>query len=95
MKFATKPQYTQVLVWLIWVIVLLVFMHIPEGNPDVSNSERPVLMGIITPHRRDGPLFPWRYRLRVIIRDDVACFSEPIIALYEQLVGPNWLYAAR
>jgi transposase len=25
-------------------------------------------MGIITHHRRDGPLFPWKYRLRVIVR---------------------------
>ena len=68
MKFATKSQYTQVLAWLIWVIVLLVFIRTPEGNPDVSNSELPALTGIITPHRRDGPLFPWKYRLRVIIR---------------------------
>jgi transposase len=68
MKFATKSQYTQVLVWLIWVIILLVFIRTSEGNPDVSNSEPPVLMGIITHNRRDGPLFPWKYRLRVIIR---------------------------
>jgi hypothetical protein len=26
------------------------------------------LTGVITPHWRDGPLFPWKYRLRVIIR---------------------------
>jgi transposase len=68
MKFATKSRYTQVLAWLIWIIVLLVFLHTPESNPDPSNSELPVLTGIITPHRREGPLFPWKYRLRVIIR---------------------------
>lgn len=68
MKFATKSQYTQVLAWLIWVIVLLVFIRTPESNLDAPHSEPPVLMGIITHHRRDRPLFPWKYRLRVIIR---------------------------
>jgi transposase len=68
MKFATKSQYTQVVVWLIWIIVLLVFIRTPESNLEAPNSEPPVLMGIITHHRRDGPLFPWKYRLRVIIR---------------------------
>ena len=68
MKSATKSQYTQILVWLIWIIVLLVFIRTPESNLDVSASEPPVLTGIITHHRRDGPLFLWKYRLRVIIR---------------------------
>ncbi|MCR4405943.1 MAG: transposase [Anaerolineae bacterium] len=33
MKFATKSLYAQVLVWLMWVIVLLVFIRTPEGAP--------------------------------------------------------------
>jgi transposase len=68
MKSATKSQYTQVLAWLIWIIVLLVFTQQPESNLDVPTSEPPALTGVITPHWRDGPLFPWKYRLRVIIR---------------------------
>ena len=68
MKFATKSRYTQVLVWLIWIIVLLVLTRTPESNLDAPNSEPPTLTGIITPHWRDGPLFSWKYRLRVIIR---------------------------
>jgi len=68
MKFATKSHQKQILTWLIWVIVLLVFLHAPESVLDIATSEPSVLTGVITPHRRDGPLFPWRYRLRVIIR---------------------------
>jgi transposase len=68
MKSATKSRYTQVLAWLIWIIVLLVFIHAPESSLNTLASEPPALAGVITPHWRDGPLFPWKYRLRVIIR---------------------------
>jgi transposase len=68
MKSATKSQDTQVLAWLLWIIVLLVFIRVPENDLDAAASEPPVLAGVITPHWRDGPLFPWKYRLRVIIR---------------------------
>jgi transposase len=67
MKSATKSRYTQVLVWLIWVIVLLVFRETPAGNPDALTCEPPVLAGIVTHRGRDGPLFPWQRRLRVRI----------------------------
>ena len=68
MKFATKSHRKQILAWLIWIIVLLVSLRAPESSPDALASEPPVWMGIITPHRRDGPLFPWKYHLRVVIR---------------------------
>jgi transposase len=68
MKSATKSQYMQVLAWLIWIIVLLVFIRAPESNLDTAASEPSALTGIITPHWRDGPLFRWTYRLRVIVR---------------------------
>jgi transposase len=68
MKSATKSQYTQVLAWLIWIIVLLVFTQQPESSLDVPASEPPALTGVIIPHWWDGPLFSWKYRLRVIIR---------------------------
>jgi transposase len=68
MKSATKSQYTQVLAWLIWVIVLLVFIRASESDLDAVASEPPALAGVITPHWRDGPLFLWTCRLRVIIR---------------------------
>jgi transposase len=68
MKFATKSEYTQVLAWLIWIIVLLVFLCASESSLDAPASEPPALSGVITPHWRDGALFCWKYRLRVIIR---------------------------
>jgi hypothetical protein len=68
MKFATKSRHTQVLVWLLWIIVLLVFTLPPENNPDAPTCEPPVLAGIVIHRRQDGPLFPWQRRLRVRIR---------------------------
>jgi transposase len=68
MKFATKSHQKQILAWLIWIIVFLVFLHAPESNLDAPISEPPALTGVITPHWRDGPLFHWKYRLRVIVR---------------------------
>ena len=68
MKSATESQYTQVLAWLIWIIVLLVFLRAPESSLDAPASEALALAGVITPHWRDDPLFCWKYRLRVIIR---------------------------
>jgi transposase len=68
MKFATKSQYTQVLVWLIWVIVLIVFTQTPGETPGAPAWEPPALAGIVTHAGRDGPLFPWQRRLRVRIR---------------------------
>jgi transposase len=68
MKSATKSRYTQVLVWLLWIIVLLVFIRLPESDPDAPTCEPPALAGIVTHRRQDGPLFPWKYCLRVRIR---------------------------
>jgi transposase len=68
MKSATKSQYTQVLAWLIWIIVLLVFLRASESSLDAPAPEPPALSGVITPHWRGGPLFCWKYRLRVIMR---------------------------
>lgn len=68
MNSATKSHRKQVLAWLIWIIVLLVFARASENDLSVPRSELPVLAGIVTYDRRDGPLFLWKYRLRVIIR---------------------------
>ncbi len=68
MKFATKSQYAQVLAWLIWALVVLLVVFMPVRDPDTAASEPPVVAGVITSHRRDGPLFSWKYRLRVVIR---------------------------
>ena len=68
MKFATKSHFKQVLVWLIWAITIFVFISTPEHIPDESAVEPPALVGIVTHHRRDGPLFPWKYHLRVLVR---------------------------
>jgi len=68
MKSATKSRYTQVLAWLIWIIVLIVSIRAPEGNPDAPTCAPPVLAGIITHRKQGGPLFPWQRCLRVRIR---------------------------
>jgi len=68
MKSATKSQYAQVLAWLIWVIVLIVLIRAPESGLDETTSELPALTGSLTSPWRDGRLFRWKYRLRVIIR---------------------------
>jgi transposase len=68
MKFATKSHRKQVLAWLIWIIVLLVFTRASGNDLGAPGSELPVLAGIVTYQRRDGPLFSWKYHLRVIIR---------------------------
>jgi len=67
MHAATKSYQKQILVWLFWAIAIFVFVSPPEHMPDAPVSGSPVLAGVITHQRRDGPLFVWRYRLRVII----------------------------
>jgi transposase len=68
MKSATKSQYAQVLAWLIWVIVLVILIRVPESRLDGATSELPALTGGSTASWRDGALFQWKYRLRVVIR---------------------------
>jgi hypothetical protein len=65
MKSATESQHTQVLVWLIWIIALLIFVWMPERSTDASGIGPPALVGIVTHDRQDGPLFPWEPRRRV------------------------------
>jgi len=67
MHSATKSYQKQILVWLIWAIAIFIFVAPPEHMPDAPVSGPPVLLGVITHQRRDGPLFVWRYRLRVLI----------------------------
>jgi hypothetical protein len=68
MKFATESHFKQILVWLIWAITIFVFISTPEHIPGEPAVEPPALVGIVTHHRRDGPLFPWKYHLRVLGR---------------------------
>jgi len=67
MYFATKSRRMQVLAWLMWAIVVLVFVQV-QGQPvehDRSELIPSSLMGIVTHDRRDGPLFPWEPRRRM------------------------------
>jgi len=68
----------QILVWLFWAIAIFVFVSPPEHMPDAPVSGSPVLAGVITHQRRDGPLFVWRYRLRVIIGRRGTCAAADI-----------------
>jgi len=67
MKFATRSRYTQVLVWLIWLIALLVFIGLPEWGRSESRVGPPLLAGVVNQQQADGPLFPWqpKHRLRL------------------------------
>ena len=67
MHAATKSYQKQILVWLLWAIAIFIFVSPPEPMSDAPVGELPVLAGAIAHQRRDGPLFVWRYRLRVFI----------------------------
>jgi transposase len=67
MNSATKPQRTQILVWLIWAIACVVFVLLPEQviRHQQVTLDLPALPGVVTYERRNGPLFPWHPRHRV------------------------------
>lgn len=99
MKFATKSHRKQILAWLIWIIVLVVFLRAPESDLDAAASGPSALAGVITPHWRDGPLFRWKYRLRVIIRRRRRALRRTrhrvVWATRLIKLALHWLYAAR
>ena len=67
MHAATESYRKQILAWLFWAIAIFIFVSPPEPLPDAPVGRPPVWVGIVAHQRRDGPLFVWRYRLRVII----------------------------
>lgn len=62
MNFATKSSRTRILVWLIWFIALLVFIH-PGLSGDKSGNNM-ALLGVVSHDPQEGPLFPWQPRYR-------------------------------
>lgn len=67
MNCATKSRRTQILVWLIWAIACVVFLLPPEHmiQSQRVTQKLPVLPGVVTYDRRNGPLFPWHPKHRV------------------------------
>ena len=64
MNFGTKTVWRQILVWLIWFMVVLVFMQPANQAGYQPDSSRP-LLGVVThDSRQNGPLFPWQARYR-------------------------------
>ena len=63
MNFGTKTAWTQILVWLIWFIALLVFIR-PADQPGYQPHNPVPLLGVVTDNGRAGPLFPWQSRYR-------------------------------
>jgi hypothetical protein len=63
MNFATKNNYTRILVWLIWFIVLLVFSQ-PAHGGEIGSQHTAPLLGVVSHNPQDGPLFPWQLRYR-------------------------------
>jgi len=67
MHFATQSRRTQILVWLTWVIVSLVFTVVPEHTivGDEAAIGPPALTGVATHDARNGPLVPWQPKRRL------------------------------
>ena len=63
MDFGTKTAWTQILVWLIWFIALLVFIR-PADQPGYQPHNPVPLLGVVTHNDRAEPLFPWQSRHR-------------------------------
>jgi len=63
MNFGTKSAWTQILVWLIWLMAVLVFMQ-PTKQPGYQPDRPMPLLGVVTHDNRNGPLFPWQARYR-------------------------------
>lgn len=63
MNFATKNKYTRILVWVIWFIALLVFSQ-PTQLSEIGSQHTTPLLGVVSHHPQDGPLFPWLPRKR-------------------------------
>lgn len=62
-NFATKTNYTRILVWLIWFIALLVFSQPTAGGAGRDGHASP-LLGVVSHKPQNGPLFPWQPRYR-------------------------------
>ena len=67
MHFATQSRRTQILVWLTWAIVSLVFTVVPDHTivGDEAVSGPPASTGVATHDARNGPLVPWQPRRRL------------------------------
>jgi transposase len=64
MNFGTKTAWTQILVWLIWFMAVLVFMQ-PTNQPGYQPDSSGPLLGVVRyDSRQTGPLFPWQARYR-------------------------------
>jgi transposase len=63
MNFATKNNYTRILVWLIWFIALLAFNQ-PAHRGEIGNPHTTPLLGVVRHNPQNGPLFPWQPRYR-------------------------------
>ena len=56
--FGTKRGRTQILVWLMWLLALLVFIQ-PTAGPGYQADNAGSLLGVVTHDPKGGPLFPW------------------------------------
>ena len=63
MNFGTKTAWTQISVWLIWFMAVLVFIE-PTIQPGYQPDSPVPLLGVVTHDNRTGPLFPWQSRYR-------------------------------
>jgi len=61
MNFATKHTRTQIKVWIIWLMVLIVALLVSSDGM-ASQTLLVLLPGVVTHHEEDGALFPWRVR---------------------------------
>lgn len=62
-NFGTKRAWTQIWVWLIWLIAVLVFMQ-PTNQTGYQTDRAGPLLGVVTYDSRNGSLFPWQVGYR-------------------------------
>ena len=66
MNCATKTRRTQILIWLIWLIVSLTLLRMPEQAAERESGDLglPSLVAVVTQDGGKGRLFPWQPRRR-------------------------------
>jgi len=60
MNFATKLTRTQMIVWIIWLMVFIGALL--SSSCVMVNQTTSLLLGVVTHHEAAGELFPWRVR---------------------------------
>jgi len=61
--FGTKRAWTQILIWLLWLVAIMVYLQ-PVSQAGNSMDGSMPLLGVVTHEQRAAWLFPWQNRYR-------------------------------